>query len=215
MYETRLDIPADVDFDAARAWARKAIADTTGTDLSLVAYFDHERRQGGPIDACGGEPPECARNYAESHGAEYRVTAPNRFEFFFVRVPADATQQPREDRMDPKATETKTRFVDYLNTCNQAIDRHEDEFPFKQLVSIGERVFGDKTIGVGIYKTDPNSPHDYYTIQVKDGRLHYHGHGKHDPDIEWKVKEEYLDDVVSNPETYIEHPFKLDWEWLK
>jgi hypothetical protein len=40
-------------------------------------------------------------------------------------------------------------------------------------------------------------------------------HRKEDPSIAWKVPESYLKDVVENAEDYINHPAKLDWEWLK
>jgi hypothetical protein len=112
-------------------------------------------------------------------------------------------------------TDTKTKFVDFLNVCNEAIEEHRDEFPFKQLLAAGNRVLGDRQIAVGIYKTDASTPHDYYTVQMKDGRFLYEGHGKHGEDVEWKVKESYLENVAQDPQTYIEHPFKLDWEWLK
>ena len=31
----------------------------------------------------------------------------------------------------------------------------------------------------------------------------------------WKVSQEYLAKVAANPQDYIDHPVKLDWDWLK
>jgi len=36
-----------------------------------------------------------------------------------------------------------------------------------------------------------------------------------DPSITWTVTREYLEEIVKDPDTYIEHPEKLDLDWLK
>ena len=59
--------------------------------LSMVGWYDRERRTGGPIEACGDEPLKCARDYAVARGAEYRV-ASDRYEFYFSHVPEDAAE---------------------------------------------------------------------------------------------------------------------------
>ena len=39
--------------------------------------------------------------------------------------------------------------------------------------------------------------------------------GKQEPEAGWKVSRSYLESVVENADEYIEHPAKLDWDWLK
>lgn len=110
---------------------------------------------------------------------------------------------------------TETLFLEYLNTLNQALDAHREEAPYKQLIDLGQKLMDDKKIGIAIYKSDPSSPHDFYTVKFTDGRLAFVSHGKEAPDHSWKVKESFMQDVVKDKQTYIQNPAKLDWDWLR
>ncbi|PRP89994.1 hypothetical protein ENSA5_69370 [Enhygromyxa salina] len=116
--------------------------------------------------------------------------------------------------MEAKQLAPDALFTQYIDVVNRAIAANKDEIPFKQLLSVGEKILGDKRIGVEIYKTDPKYPHDYFTLTYSGKELHA-THGKDAPDIGWKVKEEHLQHVVDDPDTFIEHPTKLDLDWLK
>ena len=114
------------------------------------------------------------------------------------------------------ALPTDALFTEYINTCNTAISRHRDEFPFKQLIDAGTKLAGDKTMAVGIYKNDASAPFDYYTVRLgPDGMLKIVDHGKKNPDLQWKASTAYLEKVVQDPNDYIEHPARLDFDWLK
>lgn len=110
--------------------------------------------------------------------------------------------------------DTNALFTQYINVVNRAIGAHRDEFPFKQLLTMGKELLGDKKIGAAVYKTDADSPHDYFTITFQNGKLRAE-HGKKAPDISWKVKEAYLQKVVAKPDQYVDSPGKLDLDWLK
>ena len=69
--------------------------------------------------------------------------------------------------------------------------------------------------GIGIYKDNPMTPHDWFTIGWNDGNIEIIGHGKDDVTLSTKVKESYVKNVVKNPEPYVENPAKLDLDWLK
>ena len=110
--------------------------------------------------------------------------------------------------------DTNALFTQYVNVVNRAIGANEDRFPFKQLLSMGEKILGDKKIGAAVYKDDPDSPHEYFTLTLDNGRLDAR-HGKEAPDTEWKVKQEHLENVIEDPQTYIDNPAKLDLDWLE
>jgi len=117
--------------------------------------------------------------------------------------------------MSNATQDTTTLVTQYINTCNAAMQKHRDDFPFRQLMRASERMLGDKNIGVGIYKDDPEAPFDFYTIKLRDGHFELVSHGKKDIDITWKAPETYLEKVVRNPDEYISHPSKLDFDWLR
>lgn len=112
-------------------------------------------------------------------------------------------------------TSTETLFLEYLNTLNQALEAHRNETPYKQIIDASDRVFGDEKLGVAVYKTDPSSPHDFYTVKITDGRIAFVSHGKDAPEYSWKTKESFMKDVVENKQHYIDNPQKLNWDWLK
>jgi len=111
--------------------------------------------------------------------------------------------------------ETTKLFIDYLDTCNAAMSQHEDEFPYKQILDLAEDEIRGKEMGVAVYGSDPDSPHDFFTVEMTDGALHFVEHGKREPDLVWKTPRSYLEKVVRNRGDYIDKPSKLDLDWLK
>ncbi len=117
--------------------------------------------------------------------------------------------------MDTTAIDTPTLVSQYLNVANAALSANEDRFPYKQILEAAANKLDGTRLGVAIYKDDPSSPFDYFTIEFKAGRLEYVAHGKEEPDIGWKAPRRHLEQVVGNPAEYISHPAKLDWDWAK
>ena len=123
--------------------------------------------------------------------------------------------QTTQEAKERTGTATDILLTEYISICNRAIASHRDSFPFRQLLEVAEKLAGDKTFAVAIYADNPKRPHDYFTIELLDGLFVVVAHGKKDPDITWRVRQSYLEQVVSDPQTYIENPAKLDWDWLK
>ena len=113
------------------------------------------------------------------------------------------------------ANETVTLFTQALNVTNAALAEHKDSLPYKPLVKASEKLLGDRRLGVAVYEADPSSPFDYFTIRFWDDAFELVSHGKREPDVAWKVSRSYLEKLAETPEDYIEHPAKLDWDWLK
>ena len=110
---------------------------------------------------------------------------------------------------------TETLFKQVLNVMNQSIAVHQDTFLYREIFKASEKIHGGKHIGVAVYADDQDTPHDYYTICFENGKFELISHGKEEPALTWKVSESYLRKVADNPQEFIRHPEKLDWEWLK
>lgn len=112
--------------------------------------------------------------------------------------------------------QTDVLFTQALNVMNQALNNHRDETPYRQILGAAQRLLDERTFAVGVYKTDPGKPFDYYTVRYHENRIELVEHGKNkDADLDWKVSREYLERVAANPERYIDHPEKLDFDWLQ
>lgn len=111
-------------------------------------------------------------------------------------------------------TVTVDTFQSALATMNQAIEKNRDSLFFKTLLKSCETVLGDDLLGVAIYKDSPESPHDYYTIRMDEGRFFLVEHGRGDVDSDWIVSEDYLRDLANDPDKYVDHPEKLSLNWL-
>lgn len=102
-------------------------------------------------------------------------------------------------------------FREYMAICNEAIDKHKDEFPYKQILSATELFVNDKSIDLAVYDDEPKAA---FSLHFKDNKITNGGHPD-DPKKAWRVNLSYLKKVVENPKEYIAHPEKLDLDWLK
>lgn len=114
-----------------------------------------------------------------------------------------------------KSRDATTLFTRALNVINAALEKHANDTPYAQLLSASEKLLADRNIGVAVYESDASAPFDYYTIRFRDGAFELVSRGKQEPEAGWKVSRAYLEGVVENADDYIEHPAKLDWDWLK
>ncbi len=106
-------------------------------------------------------------------------------------------------------------FTQALNVMNGALARHKDEVPYKQIAELSAKLIDGRNIGVAVYDNDAKNPFDYYTIRFEKDAFQLVSRGKQEPEISWKVSRDYLEKVVENSDEYLEHPAKLDWDWLK
>lgn len=102
-------------------------------------------------------------------------------------------------------------FHRYLDICNQAIEKHKGEFPYQQVLDLGEKLMGDRPVDLAIYDDEPKAA---FSLHFKNNKLKNGGHPE-DVKKAWRVNLSYLREVVEHPEKYIEHPEKLDLDWLK
>lgn len=111
----------------------------------------------------------------------------------------------------------------YLDVCNQALRANHDKFPFNHIIKSAIKDQMTKPARVAIIDDAPQS---IYQIALKEDRVACE---KLAPpkktncaqpcscDAEapaWIVSRRYMEDVINNPETYIQNPAKIDWDWL-
>ncbi|MCS5597843.1 MAG: hypothetical protein NZ828_11385 [Alphaproteobacteria bacterium] len=103
-------------------------------------------------------------------------------------------------------------FVQYLDVCNRAIDANKHRFPFKQIMESVRDVQTHKNVEVIILDDHPPvscvicfDDNQKITTQPAIG---VRGLQK------WRVSKAYLENVINNPDEYIQNPAKIDWEWL-
>lgn len=109
---------------------------------------------------------------------------------------------------------TRETFLDALRTMNAAIEEHQQSLFFHTVLQACESMFEDELMGVAIYRTDPETPYDFYTIRMRNGRFDLVEHGREHDRTDWRVSEDYLRDLANNPNKYIDHPEKLSLNWF-
>lgn len=106
-------------------------------------------------------------------------------------------------------------FMGYLDVVNDALEKHSDTPVIGELANWIAELSESKKIGAAIYDSDPQSPFDYFTVRIADGKVQLDSRGKSDPDIDWRLSQDFLVEVNENRQDYIDNPLKLDLEWLK
>ncbi|MBI4907852.1 MAG: CBS domain-containing protein [Acidobacteria bacterium] len=108
-----------------------------------------------------------------------------------------------------------TLLVEYLDVCNTAMAAQKDSFPHKQVLALSKLVFGGRNFSLLFYDEDSDLPNACYTVRFSGDQLELVAEGKQNAAFSCKVKRDYLRSVVERRQEYIDHPERLDWEWLK
>ncbi len=90
---------------------------------------------------------------------------------------------PAVDKLD-----TNAAFTQYVNVLNRSIGDNRDSFIFKQLLAAGEKLLQDRDVSAEVYKGDPSSPHDHFTLRF-NGATFDVSHGKPENGLPRKVDE--------------------------
>lgn len=106
-------------------------------------------------------------------------------------------------------------FNHSLDVLNRAISSNNDTFPYREVFDACDTLYGDEPLRVQIYEDDVESPIGEYFIKFENKLFKPAGPHDGKPTMAWKVSKDYLEKVVKNPQDYIDHPEKLDWDWLK
>jgi hypothetical protein len=100
----------------------------------------------------------------------------------------------------------------YLDVCNKAIEENKEDFFYKRVWGISERIFKTYHMHIAVYD---DRVKNLYVLRYADHKISEDRSVKPDFERSWHINYSYLKHVVDNPEQYIKHPAKLDWDWLK
>jgi len=106
-------------------------------------------------------------------------------------------------------------FTEALDVTNRSLEKNRGSGFYGTLISAWDKYLDGHKAGVSIYDEDPAKPFDYFTIRYMKGKFEIQSRGKSEHDTEWKVSRKYLKSLADDPQTYIDHPAKLDIDWLK
>ena len=98
----------------------------------------------------------------------------------------------------------------YMEVCNQAIEKHKDTFPYKNILKASE-AFQGSGWRFTVYDDEPKGS---YQINLNDNFMEAKPcEKKHSSG--WHLNTSYLHKVTQNPQDYIDNPALLDLDWLK
>jgi CBS domain-containing protein len=117
--------------------------------------------------------------------------------------------------MSSMTTSTASLLVGFLDVCNKSLARNRESFPYKQLFGLYEKLFAGRNLGVILFEDDPKNEIGHVNVRYTGGRYEPIGGEIDEASFRVKLKRSYMEKVVGNPAEYIEHPEKLDWDWLK
>lgn len=116
--------------------------------------------------------------------------------------------------MQTDKLQTDAAFTQYLNVVNRAIGQNKDKAPYKQLLTMGDKLLGDVDVDVAVYKDDPAHPHERFVMRWAGDTFDLVKHGKGEGDIRWNVPESHLREVIAHPDPYVKQPARLDLDWI-
>jgi hypothetical protein len=77
-----------------------------------------------------------------------------------------------------------------------------------------EMVLRGRTLGVRVHEGNLKRAIALFAVKFRDGLIHLAAEAHQEADIVWEVSRDRLQEVVENPEHYVDHPAKLDWDVL-
>ncbi len=105
-------------------------------------------------------------------------------------------------------------FQKYLEVCNRALEANRGRFPFKQILGAAKKQAAPRNVEVCIIDDHPEAAYVIHMDQDRiAGKLH-EACVNCKCDGRWRVRRSYLEEVIKNPQTYIDNPAKIDWEWM-
>jgi hypothetical protein len=105
-------------------------------------------------------------------------------------------------------------FAEAIEVWGRAIRKHRGKFPYRDVLPRCEKALRGRDLVVQVYDDNPDRPVAQFEVRFENGLIRTVGQN---PDVRratWNVSEDYLREVAENAEHLVEHPAKLDWDWL-
>jgi len=109
-----LEMDKRVDYASAERAAKEALMSGAGVGKPvMVAWYDRPRDLASPGETCSKEGWKGARDYAEHHGADCRVSVnEDDYEFYFTNLSFDFEELDREESLSAHADASRADFDD-------------------------------------------------------------------------------------------------------
>jgi hypothetical protein len=104
---------------------------------------------------------------------------------------------------------------DYLDVCNAAAEVHRHSLVYRPIIAAYDSIFANRQVGIDIYDRHPDDVETTVTIRLVNGQFVIVPEDEADPSLHLKLGRRYMQDVVAHRDEYIQHPEKLDWDWIK
>jgi len=112
------------------------------------------------------------------------------------------------------AKEYERVFQQYLEICNQAIEKNKSKFPYTEIWGARLKALEEELKFEAIVYDD--RPKASFMLRLtRDMKIEIVEKKTIPPEEAWPFTYQYLKRVVDNPQDYIENPAKLEWGWLK
>jgi hypothetical protein len=105
-------------------------------------------------------------------------------------------------------------FQEYLEICNQAIEKNKSKFPYTEIWGARLNALKEE-LKIHAVVFDDRPKLAYMLRLTKDMKIEIAEKKELPPEDAWPFTYQYLKRVVDNPKEYIENPAKLEWGWLK
>jgi len=118
--------------------------------------------------------------------------------------------------MRPQATKPAINLlIEYLDVCNTALEANRRSGSHKPLIAAYDAIFANRQVGVEIYGDDPKKIETAVTIRLVNGMFEPVPEQDANPSFHLKFQRRYMEEVVAHRQEYVQHPEKLDWDWVK
>lgn len=112
-----------------------------------------------------------------------------------------------------KEHEAALLIKQYINIANGILLQQKDSMALAGVVALLERMLAGDDISIKVTDED-GSTMAWFSTRFGAGQFAPPHSGRHGSDRVFEVSRSYLQQVVDNAQDYMEHPGKLDWDWL-
>jgi hypothetical protein len=111
-------------------------------------------------------------------------------------------------------SEISALFSSAMDVWNRAIRENRDRFPFREVLPKCEMALRGRLLGVRVHEGNLRRPVGQFAVRFRDGLIHLAAEADQNADVVWEVSRDRLQEVIEDPEHYVDHPAKLDWDFL-
>ena len=111
-------------------------------------------------------------------------------------------------------TEYESVFRQYLDVCNQAIEKNKDKFPYTEIWNARLKGPENSTLIHAVVFDD--RPKLAYLLRLTpEMKIEISEKKELQTDEAWPFSYQYMKRVITHPEKYITNPARLQWGWLQ